>query len=159
MKRILVFGNSGSGKTTLAKRLSHEEDLAHLDLDELAWLDTDPPERAAIAACLEKIRDFTSAHDSWIIEGCYTDLLELVSADATEIFYLNLPVGQCIENARNRPWEPHKYESREAQDRNLDMLLNWIARYEHRDDEFSGNAHLTFYNNFPGKKTMLTENQ
>lgn len=33
-----------------------------------------------------------------------------------------------------RPREQDKYESREIQDRNLPMLLDWIAGYTERDD-------------------------
>jgi len=42
-------------------------------------------------------------NESWIIEGCYTDLLNLLSPQANEIIYLNLPTDLCIENAKNRP--------------------------------------------------------
>jgi len=37
MEKILIFGNSSEGKTTLAKELSLQNNLAHLDLDTLAW--------------------------------------------------------------------------------------------------------------------------
>lgn len=37
MRRIVIFGNSGSGKTTMARALARRYDLAHLDLDHLAW--------------------------------------------------------------------------------------------------------------------------
>ncbi len=158
MKKILIFGNSGSGKSTLAEKLSVSNDSAHLDLDTLAWLPTVPPIRESLAKSREKIETFTSRNHNWIIEGCYTDLLEVVSPEATEIIYLNLPVELCIENARRRPWEPHKYTSKEAQDENLNMLIEWITQYMKRDDEFSYKSHMKFYASFPGKKSMVKHN-
>jgi len=54
---------------------------------------------------------------------------------------MNLPIDGCIENAKNRLWEPHKYASKTDQDAN-----------------FSKAAHLAFYQNYTGAKKMLTTN-
>lgn len=159
MRRVLIFGNSGSGKSTLAKRLVEEEGLAHLDLDTLAWLPSVPPQRAPLSSSQEKIDQFAGAHDSWVIEGCYSDLLALVSPLATEAIFMNPDMEQCVENARRRPWEPHKYESKEAQDKNLAMLIDWIRQYRERDDVFSFRAHLGLYEKFEGRKSMRTKNE
>ncbi|MCW8194499.1 shikimate kinase [Proteobacteria bacterium 005FR1] len=158
MRRIIVFGNSGSGKSTLARLHSAGEDLAHLDLDTLAWLPTNPPQRAELSECREKIEAFMARYQDWVIEGCYTDLLEIAAPFATEAIFMNLPIEACQENARNRPWEPHKYPSKEAQDANLPMLLGWIAQYTERDDVFSHAAHQAFYRAFPATKREVTEN-
>lgn len=159
--KILIFGNSGSGKSTLAKALATDGDLAHLDLDTLAWLPTSPPQRAPLADANTELQAFIhsdAAIGGWVIEGCYTDLLGLVAEHANQIIFMNLPVEACIANAQARPWEPHKYTSKAAQDENLDMLLGWIAQYVDRDDEFSYAAHLKFYDDFSGRKTMLRNN-
>lgn len=158
MNKILIFGNSGSGKSTLAKRLSDRDDLPHLDLDILAWQNTYPPQRTPLSQSQQKIQAFCADKDGWIIEGCYSDLLELAATLASEVVFLNLPVEACIENARNRPWEPHKYASKVEQDMNLDMLIDWISDYDERKDVFSRSAHQTLFDKFPGKKTALTHN-
>ena len=158
MKKILIFGNSGSGKSTLAANLSASDNLAHLDLDTLAWQPTTPPKRESLDISLVKIQSFISANNSWVIEGCYADLLDIVCSEVSEIIFLNLPVELCIENARNRPWEPHKYKSKEAQDKNLSMLIDWITEYTSRDDEFSYKSHIAFYSTFIGKKSMIKSN-
>lgn len=158
MRKILIFGNSGSGKSTLGRELAEGEDLAHLDLDTLAWLPGVPPERALLDVSEKKIREFTETNDKWVIEGCYTDLLEMVGPEASEIIFMNLPVALCIENAKMRPWEPHKYPSKEAQDKNLEFLIDWIKQYVERTDVFSYSAHRDFYEAFERKKTMLTSN-
>ena len=157
MRKVIVFGNSGSGKSTLAAEL-RKEGLAHLDLDVLAWLPSDPPERRPIDEAYAEIRDFVGDNDEWVVEGCYADLLELLKPLATEAIFMNLPVRLCQENAKYRPWEPHKYESREAQDDNLPMLLDWIAGYADRNDALSYQAHRALYDSFQGKKTELTAN-
>lgn len=158
MSKILIFGNSGSGKSTLAQELCNKLRLAHLDLDTLAWEPVTPPQRMSLDSSDAKIKQFTASNDGWVIEGCYTDLLELVAPDSTEIIFLNLPIKYCINNARQRPWEPHKYESKEAQDANLEFLIEWIAQYKDRDDLFSFSSHQRFYDSYTGKKTTYTSN-
>lgn len=159
MSKIVIFGNSGSGKSTLAKQLAVNEQLAHLDLDTVAWQSTMPPKRMSIEDSKQKIDSFINNNENWVIEGCYTDLLELVVNFASKVVFLNLPVSLCVANAKNRPWEPHKYESKEAQDANLDMLIDWIAQYEVRFDTFSKSSHQKLYDSFQGDKTMYTSNE
>ena len=158
MKKILIFGNSGSGKSTLAAKIAASNNIAHLDLDTLAWKPSIPPERESLVISSKNIESFTSKNNSWVIEGCYTDLLETVHSEVTEIIYLNLPVKLCIENAKNRPWEPHKYKTKETQDENLNMLIEWITQYMKRDDQFSYKSHMKFYDSFDGKKSMIKHN-
>ncbi len=150
--RIVIMGNSGSGKSTLAKRLAAEHGLAHLDLDTLAWLPTTPPARALLEKSLAKLAAFTDAHDRWVIEGCYADLVEHAAAASTELVFLNPGVDVCIAHCRARPWEPHKYASKQAQDDNLGMLLDWVRAYETRDDECSLRAHRALFDRFAGAK-------
>lgn len=158
LEKILIFGNSGSGKSTLAQQLVGSKNLAHLDLDTIAWLPTNPPLRAPLDESGHKISTFIDSQDAWVIEGCYTNLLKLASEYCTEIIFMDIATTQCIENARNRAWEPHKYESKEAQDRNLDMLIEWIEAYASRNDSFSYQTHLNFYENFTGNKTRYISN-
>lgn len=159
MRKIAIFGNSGSGKSTLAKHLCETENLAHLDLDSLAWQPGAPPVRKPWLESKWDIMGFIESQQGWVIEGCYSDLLEIVVGYAEEIIYMDLPIEACIANAKARPWETHKYESMEAQNANLDMLIEWIADYPNRIDSCSQAAHEKLYKNFAGKKTMLTSNQ
>jgi len=158
LKRIVIFGNSGSGKTTLAKQLSEHYQLAHFDLDLIAWLPTDPPERKPLDDSRTSIDQFCSANGSWVIEGCYGDLIDYVCRRAKQMIFINLPVEQCVNNARSRPWEPHKYSSKEAQDSKLEMLVDWIKAYEVREDSFSQRAHQVLFDEFDGRKMMKTSN-
>ncbi|WP_371195592.1 shikimate kinase [Glaciecola sp. SC05] len=157
MRKVIIFGNSGSGKSTLAKKLK-AEGLAHLDLDTIAWQPSMPPERKALDESQKALAEFDASNDSWVIEGCYTDLLEMAANLASEAIFMNLEVDLCIQNAKSRPWERHKYPSKQAQDQNLSMLIEWIAQYPKRTDTFSKSAHEALFSNFNGVKVMLTEN-
>jgi adenylate kinase family enzyme len=159
LNKILVFGNSGSGKSTLASKLSTSYELSHLDLDTIAWKPVNPPERMPISESSKLINHFISCNGRWVIEGCYSDLLELVMPYADELIFLNLPIADCIANAIKRPWEPHKYVSKAAQDANLDMLIDWIKQYNSRTDTFSRNAHEKIFAQFQGTKRMYIKNE
>lgn len=159
MTKTLIFGNSGSGKSTLAQKLCAAKKSAHLDLDTLAWLPTSPPERAPLPQSLLTINRFIQANSSWVIEGCYTDLLELVATEATKIIFLDLSIADCIANAKKRPWEPHKYPSKQAQDANLLMLIEWIKQYKTRQDDFSYARHYAFFQQYSGNKITYQCNQ
>ncbi len=156
--KIVIFGNSASGKSTLAKKLAKQYQLAHLDLDTLAWLPaTSPPQRQGIAISVAEIERFIAQHPAWVIEGCYSDLLSHTLGLCSEVIFLNLSIEDCIANAKKRPWEPHKYKSKAEQDANLTMLIDWIAQYEIRDDTFSKTAHQKLYDEFTGNKTEIVE--
>jgi len=158
MKKIVVFGNSGSGKSTLAKEYAAKYELAHLDLDILAWQNTDPPIRKKLDESASEIDLFLEENKNWIIEGCYSDLLSLMLKKASEVIFLNPGVEACINNCKNRPWEPHKYRSKEEQDRNLNMLLDWVRQYPKKNDECSLAAHQKLFLDFGGKKLEYKSN-
>lgn len=155
--RVLIFGNSGAGKSTLARKLASERGSKHIDLDTVAWLPTDPPQRLPLPEAQRQLQSLIGDADAWVAEGCYADLIELLLPNATEMIFLDLPVSQCQAHARDRPWEPHKYPSKEAQDANLEMLLDWIATYPNRDGELGRNAHVALFDAFGGKKRRLGE--
>lgn len=164
MNRIVLFGNSGSGKSTLARTLAERLDCVHLDLDTVAWGEPREVDGAAVPT-RRTLDDSGSAIDAaldgvdtWVVEGCYADLLELVLPRATEIVFLDLGVAACQENCRRRPFEPHKYATEAEQDANLPMLLAWVAQYLGRDDEFSAAAHQRLFDGFGGRKRRLTSN-
>lgn len=150
--RLVVFGNSGSGKSTLAKRVG----LPHLDLDTLAWQPRTPPVRRPLAESAKELDGFIRANEEWVIEGCYADLLALAAPRCTRMVFLNPGVEACVAHAKARPWEPHKYASKEAQDANLAMLVDWIRSYPRRTDELSLAAHRALFEGFRGEKAELT---
>lgn len=158
MERILIFGNSGSGKSTLAKALAGFHRLPYLDLDVIAWEADRPGVRRPHEESLRELMRFVKGADSWVIEGCYSGLLREAARYCSEIIFLNPGIEACVENCRRRPWEPHKYPSREAQDANLQMLLDWVREYETRGDEFSLSAHRALFDAHEGKKVEYRSN-
>lgn len=156
MIRVVIFGNSGSGKSTLAQRFKESGKVAHLDLDTIAW--KKPAEREELAVSEKKLNTFVASHEQWVIEGCYSSLIELAAPLAVHLIFVNPGSEACQENCRLRPWEPHKYASKAEQDKNLEMLLEWVAQYETREDEFSYSAHRRLFEAFTGNKTELKSN-
>lgn len=153
--RIAVMGNSGSGKSTFAGRRAREDGLAHFDLDTLAWLPETPPRRRPLADSVAEIDRFIGANERWVIEGCYGDLIAAALPRATQLVFLNPGVDACIANCRARPWEPHKYASKEAQDADLPMLIEWVRDYYQRDDELSLARHRVLFDGFAGEKVEI----
>ncbi len=158
MPRFLVLGNSGSGKSTLAKRLAGRGP-AHLDLDTVAWVGVVPPKRKPIEESARDIDAFVDENESWVIEGCYGDLAEIVARRASTVVFLNPGVEACIANARLRPWEPHKYATKAEQDAGLEFLLGWIRQYATRTDEFGLAWHRKVFDEFSREKVELTSRE
>lgn len=155
--RIVIFGNSGSGKSTMAKRLATERGLAHLDLDGIVWEPGKVAELRPAEAIEASLGAFLAACDSWVIEGCYGELVRIAAGRATELVFLNPGLEACLENNRRRPWEPHKYASPDAQDQMLAQLQAWVAGYYERDDQWSYRAHRAIFDLHPGAKVELRE--
>jgi len=105
------------------------------------------------------IKYFLNKNSKWIVEGCYSDLLGVVTKEASKIVFLNPGIETCINNCKKRPWEPHKYASIEEQNKNLDMLFSWVRDYTIRNDEFSFQSHNKLYEQFSGEKEQFSSNQ
>ena len=160
MHRVLIFGNSGSGKSTLAVARALQHACPHLDLDTVAWEEgCASPTRKTLSQSAKLIEPFLENNERWVIEGCYADLLELVLPHCSEVVFLNPGVEICSDNCRQRPWEPHKYPSPEAQDANLGMLLAWVEQYPERCDEFSLQAHRRLFDQYAGTKREYSSNE
>lgn len=159
MERIVIFGNSGSGKSSLAKALVRQHEAQHMDLDVIAWEPERPGVRADFEDSSRALLRFIEGRDAWVIEGCYSTLLEVAAQYCTEMIFLNPGVEACVANCEARPWEPHKYASREAQDANLRMLVEWVREYETREDEFSLREHRRLFDAHEGMKVEYTSNE
>lgn len=154
--RIALIGNSGSGKSTLARQLSALHALPMLDLDTVAF----EPGRIAVArdpaAAEHDVRAFCSAGDRWVVEGCYAFLVRTALSYSPVLLFLEPGVDACVANCRSRPWEPHKFESKEIQDRHLEFLLNWVREYYTREGDLSLAAHQALFDEYRGPKHKLT---
>lgn len=149
----MLLGNAGAGKTTLARRWAAERGLAHVDLDALAW---DPgPVRRPLALSVAELEQRLARHARWVAEGSYASLARAALARADELVLLTPGVAACLERCRARAWEPAKYASPAEQQQALAFLLEWVARYETRTDEYGLAAHRALLAQFAGARREI----
>ncbi|OJA04234.1 AAA family ATPase [Halomonas sp. QHL1] len=151
---MILIGNAGSGKSTLSRELIAKQPAARLSLDEVAFL-AGTTKRRRIKDSIADVMRFISDNESWIIEGCYSDIIESILSDCEELIFLNPGVEACVANCRARPWEPEKFSSKEEQDKNLEKLIEWVSAYETRSDEYGLSRHRVLFESFNGKKREL----
>ena len=155
--RVAIIGNSGSGKSTLAHQLAAATGAAVLDLDAVAW----EPGKIAVprepVAAAAAVQTFCGTHENWVVEGCYADLVRATLTFRPRLIFLDPGLEQCLANCRARPWEPHKYASKEEQDARLDFLLAWVAEYYTRTGDMSHARHQALFEAYTGPRLLLTE--
>lgn len=153
--KSIIMGNSGSGKSTLAKTLSLQEACACLSLDEVAF--EEGARRMTVEASIAEVERFISQNSSWVIEGCYADIIEALLIRCDQLIFLNPGTDICIAHCKARPWEPDKFASKALQDEHLPALLDWVRLYDTRPDEYGLAAHRRLYHGFRGRKSELTD--
>ena len=153
--RIAIVGNSGSGKSSLAHDLETRHGWPILDLDAVFW----EPGRVAVpratAAAMSDVASFCEFNPHWVVEGCYAGLIQTAMQHSPLLLFLEPGREACLENCLNRPWEPHKYKSKQEQDQKLDFLLAWVKDYYQRGDDQSLIAHHALFENYQGPKRKL----
>lgn len=152
--KILLMGNAGAGKTTLGRALRQGRDWPLLSLDQVAF--AEGAERRPLSESVAAALSLVQGHEGWIIEGCYADILEALLPHGDTLIFLNPGVATCVAHCRQRPWEPDKYATAEAQDANLEMLLDWVGQYASRADEYGLAAHRRLYAAYAGRKFEFT---
>ncbi len=158
--RYAIFGNSGSGKSTLAKRLHTSTGATILDLDTIYWAPQgsgghDIPSPLPIRDVLADLDRFLAANTSWIIEGCYGELIEHALSRHPVLLLVDPGMDTCLRNCREREWESHKYASKADQDAKLATLLEWVRAYEDRTDTMSRAYHERVFGSYDGEKVRV----
>ena len=144
MKKIIVIGCSGSGKTTFAEKLRDKIGIELFYLDAI-W---HRPDRTHISreeydARLSEIL----ALDSWIIDGNYSRTIETRMAACDTVFFFDLPVEVCLEDAISRlgkarydmPWidtelDPKlKRDIEEFPSKNLPAIYALLDKYSDKN--------------------------
>lgn len=84
--RVAVVGTSGSGKTTFATSLARRLGVPHIELDALYWGPnwTERPDEEFRAGVAQAI-----AETSWVCDGNYSEVREIVWQRATTLVWLN----------------------------------------------------------------------
>ena len=103
MNRIVVIGSPGSGKSVLARHLGQRTRLPVFHLDSLfwrpGWVETPAEEWKARQADLV-------AGDRWIIDGNYTETLDIRLPAADTIVFLDFPRRTCVRGILVRELTP-----------------------------------------------------
>jgi adenylate kinase family enzyme len=152
--RTILLGNAGAGKSTLARNLMVKEIAAWFSLDKVAF--SEGAIRRPLDESITDATRFIENHESWIIEGCYADIIAALLPYCEKLIFLNPGIKTCIDHCKQRPWEPEKFESREAQDQQLENLIDWVSSYETRRDEYGLQRHRALFKSFTGEKVEFT---
>jgi hypothetical protein len=89
--------------------------------------------------------------------GAYANLVKIALQFNPLLLFLNPSEQQCLDNCRARPWEAHKYPSKDEQDKRLAFLLSWVSDYYTRDGEMSLSAHRSCFSAYAGKRQELRQ--
>jgi adenylate kinase family enzyme len=127
--RVSVVGTSCSGKTTMARRLAGALGIPHVELDAIQWLPDWQPRpvddfRARVSQA--------AAGESWVMDGNYHAVRDLIWARATHVVWLDLPFTVVFFRALSRT----------------------IRRVIRREELFSGNRE-TFRNSFLSRDSII----
>jgi adenylate kinase family enzyme len=147
--RIVIMGNGGSGKTWLACKLASRINLVPVHLDDVYW----QPGRYGIArdkaVVIEEVKALCQT-DTWLMEGVYGWLVNVILPRANRLIWLDLPEDECVANVRERGMQGG--ESRES----FEELLTWISEYRARKNNWNSfDAHLKLFEDYSGAKHRL----
>lgn len=88
MQRVVVVGNSGSGKSTLAARIAKRIGAPHIELDAIRhqadWVELPDEE-------FRRVVDARTRATSWVVDGNYPPVRELVWSRADAVVWLDRP--------------------------------------------------------------------
>jgi adenylate kinase family enzyme len=85
-QRLAIIGSTGSGKSTLARTLSARLNIPHTELDDLHWL---PGWQERADEDFRLLVDSATSGQSWIIDGGYSVVRDLVWGRADTIVWLD----------------------------------------------------------------------
>lgn len=121
--KIAILGFSGCGKSTLAQKLGKKYNLPVLHLDRVHfaanWVERELEDK------LRDTADFLDSHDSWVMDGNYSNLLQerrLEEADRIIILELNRFV--CLWRVLKR-WLTYKGSSRPDMAAGCEEKVDW----------------------------------
>ena len=130
MERVLVIGPSGSGKSTVARELGSALGINVIHLDAVfwnpGWIETPRPQFR------EAVQELVKG-ESWIMDGSYSNTLDIRLPEADTVVFLDLPRRTCLWRVVRRRLQ---YRGRSRPDiapgcpeRLTWELLKWIWDY------------------------------
>lgn len=121
--KIAILGFSGCGKSTLAQKLGKKYNLPVLHLDRIQfaanWVERELEDK------LRDTADFLDSHDSWVMDGNYSNLLqERRLEEADRIIMLELNCFVCLWRILKR-WLTYKGRSRPDMAAGCEEKVDW----------------------------------
>ena len=121
--KIAILGFSGCGKSTLAQKLGKKYNLPVLHLDRVHfaanWVERELEDK------LRDTADFLDSHDSWVMDGNYSNLLqERRLEEADRIIILELNCFVCLWRILKR-WLTYKGRSRPDMAAGCEEKVDW----------------------------------
>ena len=98
-KFITIVGSTCSGKTTLAKHFSRFLKIPHIELDAIYW---GPNWTAKPFPKFREIVEEITTRDSWIVEGNYMSVQDIVLSKAELVIWLNYSFPVVFYRALSR---------------------------------------------------------
>ncbi len=115
MKRAIVIGSPGAGKSTFARKLKDKTGLPLYYLDRIFH----KPDRTTVTREeFDQKLQMILQTDRWIIDGNYQRTLPLRFEACTDVFFLDLPLDECLKGAASRigtiredmPWIEQEFD-------------------------------------------------
>ena len=94
MKRVAVIGSSGSGKTTTAKQIADLLNCPALELDGIFHQANWQPLEDELFR--QRVGDFIERESSWVTDGNYRTVRQLIWSRADTIVWLDLPLPSIL---------------------------------------------------------------
>lgn len=145
MNKVMVIGCPGAGKSTFARKLRDKTNLPLFYLDQI-W---HKPDRTTISdeEFDAKLLELLEKQDKWIIDGNYYRTMEIRLKEADTVFFLDIPVEDCIEGAKSRvgtiredlPWVEDELDEEFRQwildfpDKQRPVIYSLIEKYSSKD--------------------------
>jgi adenylate kinase family enzyme len=98
-QRLALIGLPGAGKTTLARQLSQQLALPHIELDALYW---GANWRSVPQELFHQRIEQALSQDSWVAEGNYLEILDLICPQAETLIWLDLPLPVLLTRLLRR---------------------------------------------------------
>jgi hypothetical protein len=146
--RIFILGNSGSGKTWLSGTLVNYLDLKMISLDDICWEPGGYYKRRAEEDVKSNLQEISQS-SSWVMEGVYGDLAEILFPRLTSLYWLDLDPNFCAESVSQRGFESIPWMDTDAK---IQGYLKHIRSYQKNSGPMSREFHESVFNSYTGKK-------
>lgn len=154
MNKIIIFGNSGSGKTWLGERTARHLEIRHIALDVIFWEACGYNRKRDAHEIQTDLKEIQNS-GTWLVEGVFGHLLDVLMAFTDTLIYMDLPWEECKKNLLSRGSESSRQLDPKKAEKNFHALLEWAEAYETRDGKASKIYHDTLFESFSGDKYRI----